>query len=150
MSSGTARALVALAADDLADLRRALADAALPHDDLDEPGRRFYCLDDVGRTLGWAGLEIQGSEALLRSLVVPAGGRGTGSDLVTRISAEARRLGVDRLWLLTTTAAPFFAKLGFEQATRDAAPDAIRATREFRDICPASATCMVRRLCDDA
>ena len=151
MSRGvTARALVALAPADLGELRRALADAALPHDDLHEPGRRFYRLDDAGRTLGWAGLEIEGVEALLRSVVVLGRGQGTGRDLVALVCGEARRLGVERLWLLTTTAAPFFAKVGFTEAARDAAPAPIRATREFRDICPASATCMVRRVRDAA
>ena len=150
MSGGATRALVALTPEDIAELRQALADAVLPNDDLHEPGRRFYRLDDAGRTLGWAGLEVEGGEALLRSVVVPGRGRGTGSELVAMIGGEARRLGVERLWLLTTTAAPFFAKLGFEEVTRDAAPASIRATREFRDICPAAATCMVRRLGDDA
>lgn len=144
------RRLLELAPSELPALAAALAAAGLPDGDLAEPGRRFYRLDDGGRTLGWAGLEIDGSEALLRSVVVPDRGRGTGRDLVARVVDAARADGIERLWLLTTTAAPFFAKLGFAEAARDAAPAAIRATREFRDICPASACLMVRRLRDDA
>ena len=144
------RVLVALAPEELAGLRQALISAALPHDDLAEPGRRFYRLGAAGGPLGWAGLEVHGREALLRSVVALHRGQGTGRELVARIGDEARRLGVERLWLLTTTAAAFFARLGFEERPRDAAPDAIRATREFRDICPASATCMVSALRDRA
>lgn len=146
------RRLSELARDELGALARLLADAGLPHEDLGEPGRRFYRLDDAGRTVGWAGLELAGADALLRSVVVPETGRGggIGGDLVARVAEAAHALGIERLWLLTTTAAPFFAKIGFEEAARDAAPAAIRATREFRDICPASATCMVRHLHDDA
>jgi amino-acid N-acetyltransferase len=146
------RSLVDLAADELDALARLLADAGLPHEDIGEPGRRFYRLDEAGRTVGWGGLELTGADALLRSLVVPAArrGGGIGRDLVARIAAAAHGQGVERLWLLTTTAAPFFAKIGFEETARDAAPAPIRATREFRDICPASATCMVRRIRDGA
>lgn len=140
--------LIELRPGQLAELEAALESAELPYEDLAEPGRRFYRLDEGERTLGWGGLELHGPDALLRSVVVRDRGRGTGRALVARIGDEARRLGVERLWLLTTTAAPFFAKLGFDEAARDAAPAAIRATREFRDICPASATCMVRRLHD--
>jgi amino-acid N-acetyltransferase len=143
------RALVALPAGDLGELRSALADAGLPHDDLDEPGRRFYRLADGGRTLGWAGLEIAGGEALLRSVVVPDRGRGTGRELVARVVEAARVEGVERLWLLTTTAAGFFTKLGFDTLRREAAPAAIRASREFASICPASATCMTLKLKDE-
>jgi amino-acid N-acetyltransferase len=144
--------LVALAPAQLVELRYILKGAGLPFDDIGEPGRRFYRLDDAVGPLGWGGLEVHGSDALLRSVVMldHHRGKGTGRALVGWLIDEATRLGVERLWLLTTTAAPFFAKLGFDPANRDAAPDAIRATREFRDICPASATCMVRRLRDDA
>ena len=48
--------------------------------------------------------------------------------------------------LLTTTAASFFAKRGYRPLARDEAPAAVRATAEFRSICPASATCMGKSL----
>ena len=40
----------------------------------------------------------------------------------------------------------FFAKHGYSHAPRDSAPDAIRATREFSGICPASSAFMKREL----
>jgi mannose-6-phosphate isomerase-like protein (cupin superfamily) len=58
--------------------------------------------------------------------------------------SHARNLGVRRLYLLTTTAEAYFAKRGFERCAREAAPAAIRQTREFRSLCPDTAACMVR------
>jgi hypothetical protein len=48
--------------------------------------------------------------------------------------------------LLTETAAPFFAKLGFYPIAHDEAPVAILATRQAASLCPASAILMARRL----
>jgi amino-acid N-acetyltransferase len=47
---------------------------------------------------------------------------------------------------LTTTAESFFAKHGYQRAARESAPAAIRGTREFAGICPASSTFMLRHL----
>lgn len=144
------RRLLELGPEWLVEVKYLLKGAGLPHEDVAEPGRRFYRLEDGAGPLGWGGLEIYGADALLRSLVILEHRRrlGTGTDLVERLAAEARALGVERLWLLTTTAAPFFTKLGFDLAKREAAPEAIRSTREFAGICPASAAFMMRRLRD--
>src|SRR3546814_17164844 len=89
-------------------------------------------------------MEIFGADALLRSLVVPsaARGKGLGKSIVEALAVEAKKIGIERLWLLTTTAADFFAAIGFEPAARPAAPRTIQTTREFRDLCPASAAFM--------
>lgn len=132
--------------DGLASLLRA---HGLPTDDLGEPGRRFFRLRDAeGGTVGYVGLEPLGREALLRSLVTAgaARGRGHGSRLVERAAGLAASLGAEDLYLLTTTAADFFAARGFERVDRSAVPPSIAATREFAGLCPASATVMRRRL----
>lgn len=97
---------------------------------------------------GLVGLELLGDVALLRSLVVsPARrGRGDGAMLLARAEEHARTLGVRELYLLTTTAEPFFAKHGYTRAARESAPPAIRGTREFADICPASSAFMSHKL----
>jgi len=66
----------------------------------------------------------------------------------TRVSFElaARRLGAERLHLLTDTAAPFFRVNGYAEADRAAAPPAVAASREFTALCPASATFLVKAL----
>jgi amino-acid N-acetyltransferase len=72
--------------------------------------------------------------------------RGIGKQLVSHAENEARALGVSNMYLLTTTAEPFFSSLGYVKADREQAPEGIRATREFSSICPASSAFMVKRL----
>lgn len=142
--------LIELPPSHLLEVRARLKGAGLPYDDIDEPGRRFYRLELGGAPVGWAGLEAYGADALLRSMVIAdhLRGQSQGRLLVSVIAAEARQLGVERLWLLTTTAAGFFAKLGFDTVRREAAPAAVQASREFASLCPASATCMMLELKD--
>jgi len=63
---------------------------------------------------------------------------------------RARSSGAERLWLLTTGAGDFFARLGWVVADRDTAPIAIRASDQFTTLCPASAMLMMRVVRDDA
>lgn len=134
--------LTRLDKSDLARLEAALDAAGLPHDDVREAGRLFYWSD--GPHPGFVGLEGFNGGALLRSLVVPpsARGKGLGRRIVEALLDEARESGIKRLWLLTTTAEHFFRAIGFTPVAREAAPPSIQATREFRDLCPASATFM--------
>ncbi len=55
-------------------------------------------------------------------------------------------LGCRALWLLTTSAADFFADLGYAECERVNVPPPIRATLQFAALCPASATVMTKRL----
>ncbi len=101
---------------------------------------------------GVVGVESYGECALLRSLAVAPGcrSRGLGERLVDLAVAMARRGGARELYLLTTTAADYFARLGFERIDRAAAPAAILATTEFAHLCPESAACMRRRISEEA
>lgn len=142
------RALRRLDAAGLDPLRARLRAAGLPADDLDGARMHVFALEDAAGALAWAALETTQGDALLRSVLVLPDRRakGVGADLVRHIAAEAASRGIARLWLLTETAAPFFGRHGFRAVERAAAPAAIRQTSEFRAICPASATCMVRDL----
>ncbi len=66
--------------------------------------------------------------------------------MVVSLEQEARDLGVQRLHLLTTTAAPFFLAMGYVAADRDEAPLTIAGSREFTSLCPASAAYLVKAL----
>ncbi len=128
----------------------ALLEAAeLPASDLSVAHMRhfFYVGAETG-PLGIVGIEPCGPDALLRSLVVRADARGTGlgGALVARAESHARSQGISTLYLLTTTAERFFAARGYVAAERDAAPAAIRGTREFADFCPVSSAFMLKRL----
>lgn len=129
-------------------LRAALTGAGLPTADLDAPGRLFFRMDTAGAPAAYGGLEVYGAHGLLRSLVVAADrrGRGQGREMAEALINEARARGLTRLWLLTTTAPDFFAKLGFQRAERGSAPAAIAASTEFASLCPASAVCMTLAL----
>lgn len=127
-------------------LRLALEEARLPTDDLGEPGRRFFELSGDDGPIGFIGIEGDGQDRLLRSLVVlPSRKRlGHGSVLVAHAEAVAHRDGVERLHLLTTTAADFFRARGYRDADRAAAPEAIRSTAQFSSLCPGSAAYLVK------
>lgn len=126
------------------DFLSALTDAGLPIDDLTDDGQFFF----VSETVVFGGLAQLGSHALLRSIVVPPSLRGTGEGrrVVEALCQEAVERGASTAWLLTTGAADFFSSCGFEQASRDMAPLAIRTTKQFSGICPGSASLMHRGL----
>lgn len=125
-----------------------LAANDLPYRDVHESPALFFLARVDGEDVGVGGLETYGDAGLLRSVVVPAvhRGRGYGSRLRAALEAEARDHGVETLYLLTTTAAAFFARHGYETVERETVPARIRATTEFDDLCPDSAVCMRKRL----
>ncbi|MHB1220277.1 MAG: arsenic resistance N-acetyltransferase ArsN2 [Alphaproteobacteria bacterium] len=131
------------------ELTDALRKAGLPVEDLGHPGQFFwrFAASDGG-ALGYAGLEGDGPDVLLRSVMIDpaARGHGHGLALVEAIAGEAAKRGVERLWLLTLDAAGFFEKAGFARVPRDTAPPAIAATAEFVSLCPVTAVCMARTL----
>jgi amino-acid N-acetyltransferase len=136
-------------ARDLPWLRCQLLAADLPAADLDgllPDGLLVARLD--GRPAGAVGLEAAGADGLLRSLVVApdARGRGCGRALVAALERLAAGRGIRRLYLLTTTAADFFPRLGYRPTERGRVPPGIAATAEFRELCPAAAACMSRSL----
>lgn len=128
-----------------------LAGQGLPSEDIGEDLDRFllaYRADDL---VGVAGVERHGDAGLLRSVCVGAEERGhdLGRTLCRRIEAYARDAGMRHLFLLTSTATEYFARLGYAAYARDAAPEAVRQSAQFRALCPASATCMTKALGDD-
>jgi amino-acid N-acetyltransferase len=126
-----------------------LGAAGLPTTDLTEAHcENFFYEGTPEAPSGVVGLEVFDDVALLRSLAVDEGsrGNGAGSRLLAHAEQSARARGVNRLYLLTTTAEGFFLKRGYRRAARDEAPPAIRATREFSGICPASSTFLFKPL----
>jgi amino-acid N-acetyltransferase len=141
-------AISAAAPDDEAAIAALLRGAALPHEDFATHLAQFLVARRAGAVVGIIGFERHGHNALLRSLVVAPAlrGNGFGDRLVRRLTEMARRKGVKRFYLLTTTAEAFFAKRGFQRIARQAVPATIAATQEFKSLCPVSAVCMTRQL----
>jgi len=140
--------VTALDPDKMDGLRDALAASGLPVADLVDFGRTFFRFDDDVGLAGYGGLEGQGADRLLRSLLVVANRRGDGLGRVMLglLEDRARDLGVLRLHLLTNTAAPFFAASGYAAADRKTAPASIASSREFTTLCPTSAAYLVKVL----
>lgn len=133
----------------LAAVKALVAASGLPSEDLTaEHLRHFWVWTDAAAIVGVVGLEPRGREALLRSLAVREDrrGGGIGGRLAALAESEAAVLGIDTLYLLTTSAERFFAARGYAVIPRDATPPAIRDTAEFAGICPSSAICMTKRL----
>ena len=134
--------------EDLAAIRVLLASLDLPSEDLGQSNPTFIVARDHDRLVGCVGLEQCGDDVLLRSLAVggESQGAGVGTALHARALAEASRRGTRALYLLTTTAAAFFARLGYVPVERTNVPPLVAATAEFKALCPATATCMMRVL----
>src|SRR5918997_602456 len=134
--------------EDLPRVEALLRASDLPLDGVAEALSAFVVAEHDGRLVGVAGLECCQENALLRSVAVDPEwrSRGLGRQLVTRLISEAEARGIRALYLLTMTAEHYFPSLGFAKVSRDAVPEDVRATEEFRSVCPASATVMARPL----
>lgn len=135
--------------EQFAEIRQLLSACELPASDI-SPSRSllFYGCRSEGKLIGVVGLEVYGPIALLRSLAVAPSHRdhGRGRSLVAFAEAQAVSLGVEALYLLTTTAEAFFSKLGYSPVSREEAPSSIKATTQFSSLCPASSALMSKRL----
>jgi len=127
-------------------LKATLARAGLPVDDVDGDGPLFWRFERDDMPVGFAGIEMHGSDALLRSLVTlpPLRRQGIGGAMVDKMEVEARARGARAIYLLTEQSADFFAGLGYAPCARDRVPAAIAATAQFARLCPASATVMAK------
>jgi amino-acid N-acetyltransferase len=134
---------------DLPALIELLQTAKLPHQDVTEALLAHFLLVKRGGTLvGAVGLEPLGTVGLLRSLVVAAPHRhsGLGVKLTAALERCARHAGIEQLYLLTTSAESFFARLGYRVIPRADAPPALQGTTEFRELCSSTSVCMVKAL----
>lgn len=132
---------------DLSQIQALLASEGLPASDLDVASlSTFVVQHEAGALRGVVGLELYGDVALLRSLVVRKDqrGNGLGAALVEAAEARAKAAGIFKIYLLTTTADRFFAKLGYRRIPRDEAPEEIRRTSQFAGLCPSSAVLMCK------
>lgn len=126
-----------------------LAEAELPGEGLEDQFGEGYVVAEIdGRVVGAGGIEIHGSYGLLRSVVVreEKRGHGLGEIIVNDRLKWSARKGLRAVYLLTTTVPQFFEHIGFTEMKRSEMPDEIRVSKEFSDICPASAIAMMVRL----
>lgn len=130
---------------DLAAVRRLLIASSLPTRGVEAQFGEQYAVavaEGSDGLIGVAGYEIHGRYGLFRSAAVdPAWrGRGVGAALTRdRIAAAADR-SLAALYALTTGAGGYFSRFGFRRIDRDAVPAPVRASSEFDELCPSSAS----------
>jgi amino-acid N-acetyltransferase len=135
--------------NDASEIKQVLLDCGLPNDDITLAHLDYFFILRDGNTLaGVVGLEIFGKCGLLRSLAVTQSNRAKGfaTQLTKQAEAYARSNKVDALYLLTLTAEGFFSKQGYQKTDRNSVPAVLQQTTEFKNLCPASAVCMVKSL----
>jgi amino-acid N-acetyltransferase len=132
---------------ELPRIHELLEEADLPVAGVDH-AESFLVAREQERLVGCIGLEVYGDVALLRSLAVrpETRGSGLGKLLVERLLETASARGVSVMYLLTTTAAEYFPRFGFEPIPREQADPRLQASEEFRGACPDSAVCMRLRV----
>jgi amino-acid N-acetyltransferase len=130
----------------LTEVQAFLASNGLPHIDVGKHIEHFVVARYQGNVIATAAVEFHGRYGLLRSVCVHAGHRqqGLATQVCQLIESHARNLGIRQLYLLTNTAATYFARIGYATCARDSVSHEIQQTEEFRTLCPASAVCMVR------
>jgi N-acetylglutamate synthase-like GNAT family acetyltransferase len=138
-----------LAAWERDGVKAALVRAGLPADDIGDE-RVLVWRFETGQAIpvGFGGLEIFGSDALLRSLVTlpPLRQVGMGAAMVAVLETEARALKCRAIYLLTASDPRFFSRVGYAACARGDVPEAVRASRQFAALCPPSAVAMVKRI----
>lgn len=131
-------------AADRAQVEALLRSERLPIDGLSEHFAHFIVAEAGGAVIGAVGLELYGPDALMRSVVVASTQRGTG--VAQRLLEEIRHIALSRqvraLYLLTLTAAEYFAARGFSRVSREQVPETVKQSCEFVHACPASAVAM--------
>ena len=130
--------------EDEPNVRKLLTASGLPDEDI-APHLQHFILAKAGAELvGCIGLETAGDYGLLRSLAVASShrSRGLGAQLSALVEDQARGRGFRTLYLMTTTAAQYFERRGYEPVDRELAPGPIRTTRQFTSLCPSTAVLM--------
>jgi amino-acid N-acetyltransferase len=129
-------------------LKAALMRSGLPADDLDGAGPLFWRFERDDIPVGFAGIEVHGSDALLRSLVTlpPVRQQGIGGAMIEKMEIEARARGANAVYLLTFDWITFFAKRGYAPCGRERVPAAIASTAPFAGQSFAAATVMMKEV----
>ena len=123
---------------------RLLKTNSLPVSDLNTGQRIFLVAFSDEKTVGCVAIENYGDFGILRSLAVNNDyrGKGIGQKLVAEAEGWSRENGLKNLYLLTTTAAGFFPKMGWDNNERTSVPESVGKSSEFVSICPSIAVCM--------
>ncbi|MBU1050870.1 GNAT family N-acetyltransferase [Candidatus Bipolaricaulota bacterium] len=135
--------------DDYVGICSLLQASHLPTQDLLLTRLEHFAVCVIDESLvGVIGLEVYGSQALVRSLAVAqqARSQGIAACLASYAQTRALSMGVCTLFALTTTAQTWLEKQGYAVLDRAQVPDVIRSSAQFRELCPASAVCLAKSI----
>ena len=95
---------------DLSSVKSLLSLLELPVNDLDTAPVEFFGIKQGDKLIAVGALEIYSTSALLRSIAVHPNYQhlSYGTRLVQFLENKARKIGINQLYLLTTTAEIFF------------------------------------------
>ncbi len=146
-AAGTAipNVIEAARSSDLAAVLALLTQVGLPQEGVTALLATMVVAREAGLVRGCAALEVYGTVALLRSVAVDPAfrGRGLGQQLVEERLREARRRGIQEVYLLTETAQDYFPRFGFYPIDHAAVVPAIHTSVEWTSACPQTAQAMV-------
>jgi amino-acid N-acetyltransferase len=130
-------------ANDQKAISNILSDFKLPLDGLEETSL-WVLQSNENAVVGFAGLEVYGTQGLLRSVAVTKDfqSQGYGTLLINHIIAQAKKNKIQDLFLLTTTAPSFFQKIGFTQEKREKVDGGVADSIKFKSACPKTASLM--------
>lgn len=133
--------------EDYESIKQLLDAHNLPTNDMGESDINFLVLRVNQHLIGCAGLELFGTDALIRSVAVKKEelGKGFGSSLISYAMQEAVDAGISNVYLLTETAELFFKMKGFSVMPREDAPNSIKESTEFSHLCPDTALLMHKK-----
>ena len=134
--------------DDLPAILALLQKSGLPQDGLSDHVATTLVAREDHAIVGSAALELYGTVALLRSVVVAdqLRGQGLGQQLTKEALKLAEQHGVTLVYLLTETASGFFPRFGFRPIPRAEVASALHASTEWTTACPDTAQAMVANL----
>lgn len=114
-----------------------LSEYHLPTDDIFSENVRLYGYFDNDNFLACVGLEEFDDAILLRSLAVKnqQATCGIGTKLTEFIGRYAYQQDKKPIYLLTDSADGFFSRIGYKQCERLNAPESIRNTKQFSELC---------------
>jgi len=110
--------------------------AHLPTAELEQHLENFVVAEMGGRVVGCGGLEVhpQAASGLVRSMAVDESlrGEGIGTAVLEWVEARAASLEITQLFLFTMNAPEFYRPFGYEDATLDDFPEALRQSAQYR------------------
>jgi amino-acid N-acetyltransferase len=120
-----------------------------PLDPASQFGTQYVvAVDASGVLAGVAGLELYGSDTLLRSVAVAPRLRaqGLGQRLTEDRLKWAAKQGIKNAYLLTTDARGYWARNGFDVIGRGDAPPGVQSSTQWAGGCSATAVAMRKAL----